>query len=105
WATWCGPCRSEMPEIVKAYEKHKDEGLVILAVNVEEGPQEVKEFTNTFKMTFPITLDTKGKVIDAYGVRAMPTSLFVDSQGIIRARWQGALTGDQLEEHLRTILP
>lgn len=104
WATWCGPCRFEMPEIVKAYEKHRGEGLVILAVNVEEGPQEVEEFAKAFKMTFPITLDTKGQVIDAYGVRAMPTSILVDREGIIRARWQGSITGDQLEERLRLIL-
>jgi len=104
WATWCGPCRFEMPAMVEAYEKHKGEGLTILAVNVQEGAQEVKEFAKAFKMTFPITLDTKGQVIDAYGVRAMPTSIFVDRQGIIRARWQGALTGEQLEERLRLIL-
>ncbi len=104
WATWCGPCRFEMPEIVKAYERHKGEGLVVLGVNVEEGPQEVKDFAKAFQITFPITLDTRGQVIDAYGVRAMPTSIFIDREGIIRARWQGALTDNQLEERLRLIL-
>jgi peroxiredoxin len=104
WATWCIPCREEMPEIVHAYAQHNNENLVILGVNVEEGPQEVRDFANTFKMNFPITLDSKGQVIAAYGVVAMPTSVFVDAQGIIRARWQGSLSAEQIEEHLRTIL-
>lgn len=94
WATWCGPCRAEMPELVAL---HTDEpGVVVLEINTQESLDVIRPFAEEFGMTMPVVVDEKGAVRTLYGVRNMPTTLFIDADGIIRARWAGLLTGDQL---------
>jgi thiol-disulfide isomerase/thioredoxin len=72
WASWCGPCRAEMPEIVRAYETHKANGLIVLAINTtfQDSLPEVQAFAKEFHMPFPVLLDDTGAVArDAYGLR------------------------------------
>jgi len=104
WATWCPPCRREMPELIQAYEAHRDEGFVILAVNVQESPSQALAFAEEFGISFQIILDTEGRVSDQYQVRHLPSSIFIDRDGIIVARWVGALTPSMLRRHLGSIL-
>ena len=96
WATWCGPCRAEMPELVALHQA--DSAVVVLEVNTQEGMDLIRPFAEEFAMTMPVLVDESGDVRTLYGVRAMPTTLFIDAEGIIRARWAGLLTGEQLSQ-------
>jgi len=84
WATWCPPCRAEMPALQKVYEQYRDQGLTILAVNQQESNQRVADFTGQFGLTFPILMDRDGRVFARYRVTALPTTFFVDREGVIR---------------------
>jgi peroxiredoxin len=86
FATWCGPCREEMPGMERLYRVHEDKGFVVLAVNMEESAKTVRPFVQQLKLSFPIVLDTEGAVTRDYGVRALPVSFLVGRDGNIRWR-------------------
>lgn len=102
WATWCGPCRIEMPEIIEA--AHETPELVVLAVNVQEDLSLIESFAQDFEMDVPIVRDEGGDIQNLYQVRGMPTTYFVDRQGTVRAVWAGVLTPDRLDTLLNEIL-
>ena len=102
WATWCGPCQLEMPLIQKYYEMHSPD-LVVLAVNNDEPRASVQEFVDKMKLTFPILLDPGARVEDQYRVRAFPTSLFINREGLIRYQHIGILNEQQLVQYLNQI--
>lgn len=92
WATWCPPCRAEMPDMEKF---HQAKDIVILAVNLTEtepNTQQVQNFVNEFDLTFPILLDEEIEVAANYSIRPIPTSFMIDSNGIIQYKAFGALT-------------
>lgn len=86
WASWCPPCRAEMPAIQRVYDAHKDRGLEIIAVNTtfQDNEAAAAAFVNEFGLTFPIALDRTGEVSNRYLLRALPTTFFVDAEGVIR---------------------
>ena len=86
WASWCAPCRAEMPALQRVYEDYQDQGITILAVNATDQDQVDKAiaFGQEYGLTFPILFDLDGSVSRQYLLRALPTSFFVDPQGIIR---------------------
>lgn len=90
WATWCIPCREEMPAMETLYREFKDEGFVVLAVNVEESPNKVTKFVREFHVTFPIALDTKGDVMSDYGIRALPATYLIGKKGEVLAMGLGS---------------
>jgi thiol-disulfide isomerase/thioredoxin len=83
WATWCPPCRAEMPSMQELYDKFKAQGLEILAVNVQEDAKTVSAFMKKNKLSFPVLLDGSGRIAQTYGVRGIPTSYLVDRNGYI----------------------
>ena len=83
WATWCPPCRNEMPSMQRVWDKLKDKGFVILAVDVGEDADSIIPFTMEYDLEFPILLDKSDKTARAWKVRGMPTSFLVDKQGNI----------------------
>ncbi|MBV6393389.1 MAG: Thiol-disulfide oxidoreductase ResA [Anaerolineales bacterium] len=85
WATWCPPCRAEMPAIEKMYREYKDRGFVVLAVNsaFQDKAQDIPAFALEYGLTFPILLDKAGEASRAYQVASMPSSYFVNPQGLI----------------------
>ena len=108
WATWCAPCRLEMPTMEKAYQKYKGKGLEILAVSVDAGPKNaVKNFMDELRLTFPALLDSKMGVLGLYRFSAIPASILIDTQGIIRFRelgyrdWTDPKSTKLLEQVLR----
>ncbi len=109
WASWCPSCRQEMPELVAAYERYQERGLVIVGVNLQETDAKVLEFAEDFGLTFPIVIDRGGGVAEVWRlggpVQGIPTSYFIDETGIIRAFYYGPMTEDALEERLARILP
>jgi cytochrome c biogenesis protein CcmG/thiol:disulfide interchange protein DsbE len=85
WASWCPPCRAEMPALQAAYEADKDRGLVVLAVNMthQDSERDAAEFVEQFGLTFPVALDRDGTVARQYLLRALPSTFFVGPDGII----------------------
>lgn len=91
WATWCPPCRAEMPTIQTVYEQYHDKGFTVLAVDQDEAPRVVAAFMNENKLTFPALLDTGNRVGWAYQATALPSSFFIDKQGVIRTVYRGPM--------------
>ena len=83
WAVWCGFCRVELPEMQAVYEEYADRGFVILAVDVQEERSLVQPFVDELGLTFPVLLDGKSEVTRSYQVRGLPTSYFVDQNGVV----------------------
>ena len=102
WATWCPPCRTEMPDIQAAAQAHPD-GLVVLAINNAEDAETVKRFAQQFNLTFPILLDSDGSVARKYGVQGLPTSFFIDRAGIVRAANMGAMSRAYIEAQIAAL--
>jgi peroxiredoxin len=86
WATWCPPCRAEMPALQSAYEAYQDEGMVLLAVNTtdQDSVAAVEGFVDEFGLTFPILLDFEGLVSRLYQLQALPSTFFIDRDGVIQ---------------------
>ncbi len=98
WATWCPPCRAEMPDMQQAYERYNEQGFTILAINAtnQDSIPAVEAFISEHGLTFPILLDTQGDVSKLYQLRSLPTSFFVDPDGII----QEVIIGGPMSEAL-----
>ncbi len=97
WATWCPPCRAEMPEIDEFYRAHKDKGFVVLAINSQEEAPTVERFIQEQGFSFPVLLDTRGQVLNRYSVRGLPTSIIINEEGAIHYVHTGAITKKQME--------
>lgn len=97
WATWCPPCKAELPSMQRLYEKYKGKGLVILGVDLQEGENQVKDFVKKYGLTYPILLDSNGQVGQVYGARSIPTSYIIDRKGFILARTIGGREWDKQE--------
>ncbi len=87
WASWCPPCREEMPAIQQVYEDYRGQGLVVLAVNTtfQDSEAAAAAFVEEFNLTFPIPLDRTGAVSNRYQLRGLPSTYFVDREGVIRS--------------------
>jgi cytochrome c biogenesis protein CcmG, thiol:disulfide interchange protein DsbE len=98
WATWCGPCREEMPAIERVYRSYKELGLVVIGLNLtsQDFEQAVFAFVQELGLTFPIALDRDGSVGDRYRPLGLPTTYFIDSQGVI----QSVVVGGPMSESL-----
>ena len=94
WATWCGPCRMEMPSMEALYRRFKDRGLEIIAVNVRENQRDVAAFMDKMSLSFPAALDSRGDIAAVYGIEAFPTTYLIDRNGGIVARLVGAINWD-----------
>lgn len=81
WATWCVPCRQEMPTMEKLYQEFKGRGLVVVAVNYRETKEEIQKFVDELGLTFPVLVDRDGRVSETYGVWSIPLSYFIDRKG------------------------
>jgi len=97
WATWCGPCRVEMPSMQRIYDKLKKKGFVILAVNLREDRKLVKDFMDQYGLDFPVLLDKTGRVGAIYGARSIPTTYLINRDGSIIGRAIGAREWDAPE--------
>lgn len=101
WATWCAPCRIEMPELQKSFETHQDDGLTILALNQEEPDFAVRQFFySEFDLTFTPLLDSEGTVSQIYGAVNLPTTVFINPEGQITAIHRGPVTAALVDGYL-----
>ncbi len=102
WASWCDPCKAEMP-LLEQYSQKYSPGLVVIGVNYEEGKVVAQQFIDKTGVSFPILLDTEGKTAELYEVRGFPTSFFIDAGGVLRAEHIGQLDQGLLVQYLNTI--
>ncbi|MFL7809215.1 MAG: TlpA family protein disulfide reductase [Anaerolineae bacterium] len=100
WAVWCGFCRTELPEMQQAFEAYRDQGFTILAVDVQEDRSVVAPLVDELGLAFPVLLDSEAEVSRSYRVRGLPTSYFVDQNGVIIGRELGAIDKAWIETYL-----
>jgi peroxiredoxin len=117
WATWCSPCRKEMPQFVAAYEVHGDEGLVVIGLNLQESESIIRPFAEDFGIEFPVLIDRDGEVGDDYRLLGLPATYFIGRDGVIESAFigpfeaeergtnvQGAIEQSELEVRIAAIL-
>jgi peroxiredoxin len=95
WASWCGPCRQEMPLLDDIYKQYRDMGFVLLGVNVEPDAHSASGWLSKTPVSYPILSDPKSAVSQLYQVQAMPTTVIIDRQGVVRYVHNGYLPGDE----------
>ena len=104
WATWCKPCTTEMPAMQAMYDKLRDKGFVVLAVNELEDDAKVREHIKQYGHTFPVLMDRDNKVANQFGVFGLPVSVFIDQEGRAQEYIKGGLLTEQkIEETLARI--
>ncbi len=106
WATWCGPCRFEIPELIELQNEYRDEGLVVLGISTDEGGfDDVRPFAEEMAINYPLVVDEDGSTSSAFGgIYGLPTTFLVDRNGMIRERVLGLVTRSSLEPRLQILL-
>jgi len=97
WATWCGPCRQEMPLLEQLHARYEPLGFTLLGINVEPDSTAATTWLEGVPVTFPILFDTRNEVADQFGVLGMPSSVFVDREGRVRHVHRGYKPGDEAQ--------
>ena len=100
WATWCGPCQAEMPELQSAAQAHAADDLVVIGVNRQEAPDVIATFGAKYGVSYPLLTNTSNDIGDAYGVNGLPTSFFINPDGTISFRQIGVVTDDFIKLRL-----
>lgn len=104
WATWCPPCKAEMPDLQAYYEAHEEEGFTIVAISAADAEVDVRAFAQQLGLSFPIWLDPQNQALAAFRNQSLPNSYVIDRRGVVRLAWTGGITRDILEEHLTPLL-
>ncbi|MDQ0339185.1 peroxiredoxin [Caldalkalibacillus uzonensis] len=105
WATNCPPCREEMPYMETQYQQFKDRGVEIMAINIAESRLAASRFAERYGLSFPILLDQDRSVTHRYGVIPIPSSFFVDENGIVVAKVEGMMSEEMIKEKMESIVP
>jgi len=101
WATWCGPCRHEIPDFIEFYKKNKDKGAVILGVSVDKSANKVRDFVDEYEINYPIAMATDIMVKDYKPGKFIPTTFVIDSAGMIQEKKIGVMDKDTLEHFFK----
>jgi len=104
WATWCPPCKAEMPTLQAYFTEHRDEGFVLLAVEAGDPVPEVTEFVESYQLTFPILLDPSNLALRAFRNDSLPSSYVIDRQGTVRLAWTGPISLEMLERYVTPLV-
>jgi peroxiredoxin len=104
WATWCPPCKAEMPTLQAYYQAHKDQGFVIIAIESGESLDEVTDFVQQYSLTFPVWLDAEGVALEVFKNWDLPSSYVIDRTGTVRLTWTGEISLDMLDKYVTPLL-
>jgi len=97
WASWCPPCRAEMPDLQRLYERYSDRGVAIVGVNEGESPERARAFADSLRIRFPIWIDGAQRYGRTYAALGLPTTVILDRRGFVVRGFDGALTFDQMK--------
>jgi peroxiredoxin len=106
WATWCGPCRIELPHLARLHDKYRGSGFLLLGVNIDDNPEAARALAGKLGLKFPVLLDTDKKVVGAYDLNAMPATVLIDKDGRVRHLHRGYREGVEqtYEQQVRELL-
>jgi peroxiredoxin len=104
WATWCPPCKDEMPALEAYYKKHRDQNFTLTAIEAGEPAAEVADFVRRYNLTFPVWLDPGSTATTAFRNDALPSSYVIDPAGTVRLAWSGAIDRENLEKYVTPML-
>src|SRR5882672_12947007 len=106
WATWCGPCRIEMPHLARLYDKYRASGFQLLGINIDEDPRQAATVATKLGLRFPVLFDTEKKVSKLYDLSTMPSNVLIDRDGKVRYIHRGYRDGyeDTYEKQIRELL-
>jgi peroxiredoxin len=104
WATWCPPCKEEMPTLEAYYQIHRDAGFVVVAIEDGEPVSEVAAFVRDYDLNFPVWPDPKFVATAAFKTNGLPTSFLIDRSGTVRLTWTGAITLATLEKYVTPLI-
>jgi peroxiredoxin len=104
WATWCPPCREEMPTLESFYQAHREQGFVIIGLNDGDVAIDVRDFVTSYGLTFPIWLDPTYISESVFNTMNLPSSFVIDRRGQVRLQWVGMIDRDKLEEYVVPII-
>lgn len=106
WASWCGPCRQEMPVLDDLYQRYQPDGFQLLSVNIDSDVEKARDMASETRVSFPVLYDTRRKVAELYQPDAMPLTLLVDREGVVRYLHEGFKPGAEQAylDHIRTLL-
>jgi peroxiredoxin len=103
-ASWCAACQAEVADVQAAYEKYGKQGLVVLGVNIDEGPDAVRSYASRVGTTYPVGADAQSAIADAYRVSAIPAHFYVDRSGVLREIRQGGVSTDGIDASVGRVL-
>lgn len=106
WASWCGPCRQEMPQLNRLHDKYRAAGLVLVGVNIDDDPRLAAEVATRYQLRFPVLLDTDKAVVKRYDLGAMPATVLIDRDGRVRQLHRGYREGLELtyDQQIRELI-
>lgn len=104
WATWCPPCKAEMPTLQAYYDAHKDQDFMLVAVNAGDSTSKIQSFVEDYGLTFDVLADPAMKTLDAFHNDGLPSSYLIDETGTVRLAWTGMISREMLEKHVTPIL-
>ena len=104
WATWCPPCKAEMPTLVAYHNEHSTDGFTVIAVEAGDPAETVSPFVESFNMTFPVWLDPNGESLRAFGNGTLPNSYVIDRTGTVRYAWTGEISKAMLEKYVTPLI-
>jgi peroxiredoxin len=104
WATWCPPCKAEMPTLQDFYEKHREEGFILIGINDGDTLDVVAPFAKEYGLTFPVWLDADHSAGQAFKAMSLPSSFVIDRAGTVRLSWVGAISAGVLEKNVTPII-
>jgi len=104
WATWCPPCKAEMPTLVAYHNDHMIDGFSVIAVEAGEPMDVVSQFASSYQMSFPVWLDPNGEALRAFGNGTLPNSYVIDRTGTVRYAWTGEISREMLEKYVTPLI-
>lgn len=104
WASWCPPCRAEMPDLIKYYNEHQAEGLVLLAIDSEDDKDAAQQFIREKQMPFPVLFDPNALAARTFGSKGLPSTFLIDRTGAVRFSWTGQISPATLDQRVTPLL-
>ncbi len=104
WATWCPPCKAEMPTLLKYFRDHSDQGFMLIGIEAGDPKKDVADFVSEYKLTFPVLLDPNNKSLIAFHNDNLPSSYVIDRDGNVILAWTGPISSSMLEKYITPLL-